>query len=84
MNDRSRPAALTAADRVSMIASMPRYPLHFGSACLGKIRHKTRAAAIAAWRRTGPRPGMVASVYHCRYCGFFHWGNARRDRKPWR
>jgi len=48
------------------------------SACEGKFRHATRAAALRAVRRR--RDGRLPRPYRCRFCRAWHIGSTLRMR----
>ncbi len=40
--------------------------------CIGKVRHRSRAAAVWAAKRCS---GLNLIAYHCGHCGGWHTGN---------
>ena len=50
------------------------------SACGTKVGFATESQAQAAMKAVKARKGLplAFAVYRCRFCGKFHWGNARK------
>ncbi|MGC9540209.1 hypothetical protein [Streptomyces sp. UG1] len=48
--------------------------------CTGKIRHETRAKALAHLRRLIKRGYVRLSAYECKHCGGHHVGHRPKPR----
>lgn len=54
------------------------------SACLGKHRYDTAAAAREAMAGLHRRKGFQGHMqaYHCEFCGGFHFGHPAQPKRP--
>lgn len=54
-------------------------PDKFIKGCAGKVQHKTYLSAEYA--KGENRNASLSTIYKCKYCGFFHVGTSKKEKR---